>query len=1059
VRLFRFPCALLLTGALFGAATAPPAVTVSPATAQIRSGATVTFAVTTVGLASPTIDWKIVSTSASPKGNLGSISQSGVYTAPPAPPTPNTVSIQAVDHANATIYGSATVTLLNVAPVLTSVTPSSINTGLAYSVTLTGTGFLPGSQVMFSGKPAAGAKYVSGTEIDLTGSSSLAGGTNISVTVVNPDPGGATSGARNLAVQAAVAVAVTPDKQTIHIGQTETFSAHVLNNANTAVTWQVNGKTGGDSTIGTIDAKGVYTPPSVLPPSAPTAAAGTDPSVTITAVSQADPTKSGSVTLFLENAPPVLTSLTPSAINTGLAYAVKLTGTGFLAGSQVMFNGKPATGATFVSSTEIDLTGTSTLAGGTNISVTVVNPQSGGTSSGARNLAVEAPVAVTVTPDKQTIRIGQTEGFYSHVSNNSNTAVTWQVNGKAGGDSTAGTIDAKGIYTPPAILPRLAAGATPGTAPTVTITAVSQADPTKSASVTLNLENATPAITSVSPAALSTGPVTLTVNGTGFAPGATIWFAGAAVTTTAVSDKQLTASLTVALPAGGIAAVKVVNPNPGTETSNVVAVSVSVAKPKMDYASAERFLEMASFGPTPASIQHLQEIGRDAWLAEQFAAAPSSWPDPLTPNEGVSRLQDAFFTVGLMGNDQLRQRVALALAEILVVSANKDTQFDQMVGYLRLLGNDAFGSYRTLLGDMTLNPAMGIYLDMVNNAKANPAKGTVANENYARESMQLFSLGLVQLNSDGTPVAGNLPEYDQATVTDMAKVFTGWTFAPEPGFVGTWPNPEYDFAPMVAYETYHDNTTKTLNLPISCTIPAGGTALSDLNAALDCLFKQKNVAPFISYRLIQRLVKSAPSPAYVGRVAAVFTSTKGDLKSVVTAILTDDEASAEGTGKLREPILQTTTLLRHLNAKVLNGAATGVAGQSSAMGQTALMPASVFSYFTPSFRVSGFTPPPVAPEFQSQNAVTEFGRVNFAYRAVTNGISSNVQVDFSNWMDLSAIPAKLAEAVNQALWRGEMSSDEKNAVIAAIGLSTNPLTKVRDAVYVAAAAPQYQVQK
>jgi uncharacterized protein (DUF1800 family) len=259
---------------------------------------------------------------------------------------------------------------------------------------------------------------------------------------------------------------------------------------------------------------------------------------------------------------------------------------------------------------------------------------------------------------------------------------------------------------------------------------------------------------------------------------------------------------------------------------------------------------------------------------------------------------------------------------------------------------------------------------------------------------------------------------------------------------------------MVANEAYHDVTQKTLNLPIPCTISAGGSALTDLDAALDCLYKQQNVAPFVSYRLIQRLVESSPSPAYVGRVASVFTTTKGNLQSVVTAILTDPEATAEGTGKLREPMLQATTLLRELNASVLNNDATGVAGQSTVMGQIPLTPGSVFSYFSPFFRINGV----VAPEFQAQNAETEFGRVNYAYRAVNNAVSGNVAVDFSNWQDLASNPTQLAQAINVALYRGEMNSSESAAIIGAAALSKTPLTSVRDAVYAAAAAPQYQVE-
>jgi uncharacterized protein (DUF1800 family) len=833
------------------------------------------------------------------------------------------------------------------------------------------------------------------------------------------------------------AISVSPSTVSLRPGDKQTFTATLTGlTPAPAIDWLVisAGVTTPLASTGALAT--VYTAPASVP---------TTNTVTVEAVDHANAAILGKATVTLLNPIPAITSLSPSSVNTGLAYSIALKGTGFLASSQVLFDGKAATGAKFVSATEIDLTGTSTLTAGTKIAVAVVNPDPGTKTSGTATLTVVAPVAITVTPDKQTIRIGAAETFAAHLTNTADNVVTWQVNGKDGGDAATGTIDSKGIYTPPSVLP---------TTPAVTIKAISHADPTKNASVTLNLDNAVPTLTSVAPTALTTGSATLTVNGTGFAPGAAIWFEGAAVTTKFVSNKQLTAALTVSLPVGGIAAVKVVNPNPGSATSGVATVPITVSNAKMTYLSAVRLLEQATFGPTPASIQHLQEIGRDAWLAEQFATPASAWPDPL-PNEGIGRLQDTFFTVGMTGNDQLRQRVALALAEITVVSGLKDTQFSQMVGYQKLLADSAFGSYRDLLGKITLSPSMGVYLDMVNNAKANPAKGTAANENYARESMQLFSLGLAQLNSDGTPIApGNLPEYDQATVTDLAKVFTGWTFAPEPGFAGTWPNPEYDFAPMVAVESYHDETQKTLNLPIPCTIPAGGQALSDLNEALDCIYKQQNVAPFISYRLIQRLVESSPSPAYVARVAAVFKATGGNLQAVVTAILTDTEAAAEGTGKMREPILQTTTLLRELNAKI-NVTATGLSGQSAAMGQTALDPSSVFSYFSPSFRVNGV----VAPEFQSLNAETEFGRVNYAYRAANNAISGNVIVDLTNWQDLASDPAQLVAAIDQALYRGEMTSAEKTAITAAAALSKTPITSVRDALYVAAAAPQYQIEK
>ena len=281
--------------------------------------------------------------------------------------------------------------------------------------------------------------------------------------------------------------------------------------------------------------------------------------------------------------------------------------------------------------------------------------------------------------------------------------------------------------------------------------------------MTVNLQNPLPVVTSVTPNPVNPGNVTITVNGTGFAKGATIYFAGAALPTTFVSDTELTASGTVAMPVGRLAAVKVANPNPGAATSTPLAVPVRVAQEQMAYADAVRFLEMTTWGPTPQSVVDLQTMGRDAWLAAQFAAPASAWPDPDTTTEGVARLQTAFSTIALTGADQLRQRASFALAEILVVSAEKNTAFEQIVGYQRLLGNSAFGSYRDLLTAITLDPSMGYFLDMVNNDKANPAKGTAANENYARELMQLFTVGLVQLDSKACPSPPAAPPFPNTT--------------------------------------------------------------------------------------------------------------------------------------------------------------------------------------------------------------------------------------------------------------------------------------------------------
>jgi uncharacterized protein (DUF1800 family) len=277
---------------------------------------------------------------------------------------------------------------------------------------------------------------------------------------------------------------------------------------------------------------------------------------------------------------------------------------------------------------------------------------------------------------------------------------------------------------------------------------------------------------------------------------------------------------------------------------------------------------------------------------------------------------------------------------------------------------------------------------------------------------------------------------------------------------------------MVSFDSHHDMTAKLISLPKPCTIPANGTAVADLNMTLDCLAGQSNIAPFISYRLIQRLVESNPSPAYVARVAAVFNTPQTllgqkltQLQGVVYAILTDPEASLPGTGKLTEPVLYATNLLRALNATVNDTG--GINNWSTAMGQNVMEPSSVFSYFSPFYRLTVPSTDPTqpkpavvpAPEFQGVNAATSIARANFAWRAVTNGIEGTVKIDLSNLQDLAAIgPNALVDAINQGLFRGQMTSSERSYILAA-ATQTSPSASVRSALYAAAAAPQFEVQQ
>src|SRR5689334_3277681 len=294
--------------------------------------------------------------------------------------------------------------------------------------------------------------------------------------------------------------------------------------------------------------------------------------------------------------------------------------------------------------------------------------------------------------------------------------------------------------------------------------------------------------------------------------------------------------------------------------------------------AAARLLEQATWGPTALDIEQVKTFGMKGWLQQQFTAPPSDLPDqPILTAAGKSNgntgpVERAFFQIATSGKDQLRQRVAFVLSQIWVVSRLGVTPAYAYPPYWRVFRDHAFDNYRDIIRSVTLNPAMGSYLDMANNDKGNPAKNITANENYAREVMQLFCLGLTKLNLDGSPVLdqnGNpVPTYDQSIVENLAKVFTGWTFPVAPNVAARPHNPSYYFGEMYPVETYHDTGPKTLFDGFQ--IPAGQSSRADLESALDALMAQDTMAPFISKQLIEHLVTSNPSPDYISRVARVF---------------------------------------------------------------------------------------------------------------------------------------------------------------------------------------------
>jgi uncharacterized protein (DUF1800 family) len=500
----------------------------------------------------------------------------------------------------------------------------------------------------------------------------------------------------------------------------------------------------------------------------------------------------------------------------------------------------------------------------------------------------------------------------------------------------------------------------------------------------------------------------------------------------------------------------------GARSNELSAKPVAPISPPQPVSAADqalwRLLRQATWGPTQADFDRLKQMGVNAWLEEQFNAVPSVYPDSLL-TQNMEWTEEHFFKLALTGNDQLRQRVAWALSQIWVVSGVEIVRADAMVPYIRILQNRAFGNFYDLMKEATLHPAMGEYLDMVNNKKASGS--IMPNENFPREVLQLFTIGLTELNPDGSTKVNGLgqpiPTYEQADVLELARVFTGWTY---PDTVAGQPTklnpPRYDAA-MEAVEAYHDTGAKRY---LGTDVPAGLTAAQDLENALQVIFRHPNVGPFICRQLIQRLVTSNPSPGYIAAVAAVFANNgagvRGDLKAVVRAILTHPEAqlAAVTAGKLAEPSLFMTRQLRAIGGNVADY--PFLSDLSAEMGQRVFHSPSVFNYYSPNYRIPGTAL--TGPEFQLYTTATAMIRANFVAKLISGGFGSEVTLNLTPWTTLAADAGALVNQINVLAFGGTMSAEVRNAMLTAIGKSPNAKEKVWTAFYVAFTSSQFQVE-
>jgi uncharacterized protein (DUF1800 family) len=676
--------------------------------------------------------------------------------------------------------------------------------------------------------------------------------------------------------------------------------------------------------------------------------------------------------------------------------------------------------------------------------------------SNSKSAPVTPTAEVSVLPGSAEIRAGDKVQFSATVKGIADQTVTWSVNGTAGGNSTLGTVDATGLYHAPANVPN------PNSVQ-VEATCASQKSASSSSAVTV--DNPVPIVLSMLPTTLPVGNFTLSVTGKNFVNGAVVVFGALFLPTTFVSSTQLTATGIASQSSAGPIQVTVLNPDPGSTSSSAFLVEVGQPAGTVSASVAARFLEQSTWGPTPQLVAQVQQTGIQNFLNLQFAAAQSTYPAP-GPKDDMSTVQRRFFANALTGQDQLRQRVAFALSQIMVVSANKVNNPSAFVLWNNMMQKDAFGNFSTLLNDVTLSPVMGNYLDMVNNDKPDPNSGLKPNENYAREVLQLFTIGLTQLNPDGTPQvdgSGNpVPTYTQDTIDGFARVFTGWTYPTQPGQTGQFWNPEYYGGPMIPFDSHHDGTAKLLLSGV--TLPAGGSTQGDLTAGLQNIFNHPNVGPFISQQLIQHLVTSNPSPAYVARVAAVFNDNgggvRGDLKAVVTAILTDGEArrgddptqAQANDGHLKEPLLFIMNLLRELNATT-DG--SGPLNYASSMKQSPFFSPSVFNFYPPNFVIQGSTL--LGPEFAILNASTTIARINFVNDLVYGNVN-NTTTNISSFVGLAGTPSTLVDNVASIMMHGNMSSDMRTALINTVSTISDNTSRAQTALYLIGSSSQFQVE-
>jgi uncharacterized protein (DUF1800 family) len=899
---------------------------------------------------------------------------------------------------------------------------------------------------------------------------------------------------------------------TVRVNQQIQFTNNGLK-LGSPMTFYVDGIQGGNAELGTVDNAGLYTAPAIVP---------TPNSVTVTAHSIDHPTfPQGTASVSVLNPIPIITTVTPSTFPEGSAQ-VAVNGSQFVFGAQILWNGT-AVPTTLVSNTQLVAVIPAPNPG--TFPLLVSNPNPGAANSSTVPVVV-GPGQVVLTlqaGDGSDVRVSNPLSFGLTVNGTNNTAVTLKVNEISGGNAQIGTAvsQANGTitYTAPPVVP------TPNNVVQLTITSVD--NPAVSITQNISVLNPIPILNTASPMTFNVGPptTTVTVTGQNFINGAQVLMNGSAVATTFNSGTQLTATLNPTEP--GNLDLKVWNPSPGPATSADLIALVNGTPPVPIVApqDASRFLEQATFGATDDSIHHLSLIGFQPWLNEQFALPPTPQEPAVetavmlnnppcaagdvTCNATLFEqnasdevlVQDGFWQQALSADDQLRQRIVYTLTEMFVISSDADFNIQSMprgeANYYDVLGADAFGNFRTLLQDVTLNPMMGQMLSMLGNDKGNA--NTDPDENYAREVMQLFTIGLYQLNDDGSRKLDStgqpIPTYSNTDVMGLAAVFTGFGWnIPGNNTDSAWSNccayvgPGFgeELLPMQTFASHHSTAQKQF---LGVTIPAGGVAdpEADLKTALDTLFNHPNLPAFFCKQMIQHLVTSNPSPTYIGNCSAVFKDNgmgvRGDLKAVITEILLDPEARNSAAdfsnpqyGKVREALLRYSEWARAFSAQSRTGS-YGIGSTEDpiwGLGQMSLRSPTVFNWFAP-----GYVPPGtsiasaglVGPEFQMTNVSTVVGYLNFMQDSIGSNATQGFDIfaSYETEMGLASNPTALLDRVNLLLMAGEMNSTLYGQILGAITAIPIPsgdqnainaalANRAQTAIYLTMASPAFNAQ-